>query len=236
MPTAPPPSPALKNILSLLAMLTAAVVAAFGAAPSGTEPAPPVPPATTPTATQAPVADPCVAPAGMDGLRDQDPEDEQTPWKRTPGQKAVISIDKTRVATSPEWVEYLEGAAKKWNVSPCVDVRIVTGCPPDAGCVKFDVVTKGDDGNFDEVNRGGFNYGGQITVNSKLRGARINTATLEPCSQRFNVVIHEVGHAIGLRHVRQNRVIMNEETYPDVCAIDLTAMNNLAYSYTRLQK
>lgn len=241
MPAAPPLSK--KTLLQLLGVLVSAL-AVFGVSVTVHDPNPdqPVPPTPAPSASPTPgnpfpPIDPCATPAGVTGLRNQDPEDEQRPWKRIPGQKAVVSIDKSKVAGNPEWVAYLDGAARKWNTaSPCVDVRIVAGCPANAGCVTFDVVSKGDDGNFDERDRDGFNYGGKITVNSKLKGARLNPDLAGPCSERFNVVIHEIGHSTGLRHVTTRKAIMDPETYPDVCDIDPGAVDNLAYSYTRLQK
>lgn len=268
----PVPLSLRKTLLAIIAMLTLAVTTyAATTAEPGTgdgQPVPPIPTASStpippPVTSPPPVASGCVAPAGMTGLRDQDPEDSQNPWKRTAGQKAVINVDSSKVANSPEWMGYLRHAAEFWNISPCVDVRIVNGCPAGQGCGKFAVVAKGDDGNFDEITKGGFNVGGNITVLSSLKGKPLNVrpdGTLtdplavraQSCSQRLNVAVHELGHLIGLRHVKTLKVIMDPETYPDVCGAtkigtkgkdgpvlggpDQGALDNLAYSYTKMQK
>lgn len=239
-----PPALSKKTLLGLVAAL-ASLLAVFGVTVVVNDPDQPVPPIPAPSASPTPTAsptpgnpfppiDPCVRPAGMTGLRDQDPSDSQRPWRRPGAGKAVITIDASKVAGQPEWMDYLNGAAKKWNVSPCVDVRVVTSCPAKTACVSF-ALKANDDGNFDAVESGGFTVGGAITVDPKLKGARLAPDLSGPCSQRFNVTIHEIGHSIALAHVKTKNVIMNEDTYSNVCSIDQGALDNLAWSYTALQ-
>lgn len=193
----------------------------------------PVPPPVTSTPAPpppAPVAR-CVAPAGMAALLDQDKSDSQRPWKRPAGvEKTPIYLDASRVKNNAEWMGYLNGAAAKWNVSPCVDVRIVETCPTGVKCVTFELRAN-DDGNFDAIERNGYTTGGHITVDPALKGA-----PLPRCSERYNVTIHEIGHAIGLVHRMKRKALMESPTYGDVCDIDDVDLKNLAFSYTVMQK
>lgn len=237
--------------------------------PTTTTTAPPTTatPTAQPPAPGAPDVSGCAQPAGMNGLKDQDPSDSQNPWKREKGKKTLIKVDYSAVydpslpaakAGNKEWYDYGVHAIEFWNQSPCLNLVMAPGtCPKGGGnlCVKVDVVSKGDDGNFDEVTKGGFNTGGHITLLASLKGKKIDLGApidRRPCSERLNVSIHELGHAVGLLHVKTPKVIMDPETYPDVCGVtrlddkakggprlggpDRTALDNIAFGATKLQK
>jgi hypothetical protein len=166
-----------------------------------------------------PAADACVAPAGLK-LQDQDLSDDQLPWKRTPGTKVTINFETNNVEA--EYVEYMQKSADNWNKSPCLDVRLVDKCQSGTNCVTVrapNPKTDGD-GNFDAVERSGFTVGGHIDILPGLSKG-----------EKLNVMIHEMGHAVGLRHRKTKHVLMNEDTYDDVFASDPIDYQNLLVLY-----
>jgi hypothetical protein len=156
----------------------------------------------------------------MSRLIDQDFDDEQLPWKRTADK---VTIYFAAPGVSPEWRSDLEYGAAQWNKSPCLDTRIVDRCPTGANCVTVKVGDGGgDDGNFNAVERGGYTTGGSIELLDSL-----------PTGARKNVAVHEMGHAVGLRHRKTERVLMNGDTYDDVFDPDATDYRNLLFDYGR---
>lgn len=178
-------------------------------------------PAASPTKQNAgtPTADECVAPLGVK-LQDQDLTDSQLPWKRTGGGKVVIFFETKNV--TPVYLDDMKAAVENWNKSPCLDTRLVASCPSGANCVTVQApnpATDGD-GNFDAVERGGFTTGGHIDMLPGLSEG-----------ERLNVMIHEMGHAIGLRHRKTTRVLMNADTFDNVFASDPVDYQNLLVLY-----
>jgi hypothetical protein len=163
----------------------------------------------------------CVAPAGLE-LQDQDLTDEQKPWQRRGAERVVIFFETKKV--SAEFLEYMKKGVENWNRSPCLDTRLVDTCPANANCVTVTAPesTADDDGNFDEIEKGDFTIGGHIEVASNLTKG-----------ERQNVMIHEMGHAVGLRHRKTPHVLMNGETYDDVFASDAIDYQNLLVLYGR---
>lgn len=185
-----------------------------------TKPPVPVPPTQTVIPIPpAPAASACVVPAGMTKLIDQDPSDEQLPWKWSGVDRVVIYFAAPGV--SAEWLGDLNYGSVQWNKSPCLDTRVVDKCPAGANCVTVSVVKKGDDGNFDAVEKGGYTVGGHIDLLDKLS-----------TNEKKNVAVHEMGHAVGLVH-RKARVLMNGDTYDDVFDPDPIEYQNLLFDYGR---
>ena len=165
----------------------------------------------------------CIAPPGLT-LQDQDPSDHQVPWKRNGEAKVVITFETKNI--TPDWVAEMQKGVAAWNRSPCLDTKLVQTCQPDTNCVTVSVGTLsgGDDGNFAAVESGGFTTGGHIDYSSRLTGG-----------SKTNVVIHEMGHAVGLAHRKKQHVLMNGDTYADVFDPDPIDYQNLLVLYGNQQ-
>jgi len=164
--------------------------------------------------------DACVAPAGL-ALQDQDRNDHQAPWKRNGAAKVVITFETKNVP--PDWVAEMQKGVAAWNKSPCLDIGLVQTCQPKTNCVTVSVVPKsamGSDGNFDAVESGGFTVRGHIEYSNSLTDGA-----------KTNVVIHEMGHAVGLAHRKTEHVLMNGGTYDDVFYPDQIDFENLLVLY-----
>lgn len=188
----------------------------------------------------------------MTALIDQDRSDSQKPWKLPPGADHIelwinaLPLDQAalKAGWTPETYRAdLAHAAAVWNQSPCIDMHIVqlepgytagspNKCPAGKNCVPLTIDNGGgDDGNFDAKESGGFTVGGAIQVNRSL-SRKTNTAG---CSARRNVIAHEIGHASGLVH-RKARVLMNGDTYSDICDADPDEYRNLLFDYGRQRR
>ena len=171
-----------------------------------------------------PSAGTCVAPAGA-VLQDQDPSDHQVPWKRDGTAKVVITFETKNV--TPDWVGEMQKGVAAWNRSPCLDIKLVETCQRNRNCVTVGVAPESiidGDGNFDAVESRGFTVGGHIDYSSSLTGGT-----------KTNVVIHEMGHAVGLAHRNTEDVLMNEDTYDDIFDPDPIDYQNLLVLYGNQQ-
>ena len=169
-------------------------------------------------------ADACVAPAGV-ALQDQDSSDHQVPWKRNGAAKVVITFETKNV--TPDWVAEMQKGVAAWNRSPCLDTKLVQSCKPNRNCVTVSVAPESiveADGNFHAVESRGFTVGGHIDYSSSLAGG-----------VKTNVVIHEMGHAVGLAHRETEGVLMNEDTYDHVFDPDPIDYQNLLVLYGNQQ-
>jgi hypothetical protein len=204
------------------------------------------PPSSTPAPGSSKYAA-CVAPSGMTALIDQDKSDSQKPWRIPPGSDHAevwfnaAPLDAKAVQagwTQSVYLDYLRNGRDVWNQSPCLDVHVVQlegnyrgldQCPAGKNCVPIVIGDGGgDDGNFNARESDGFTIGGDIQV---LRKLSANTDS-KGCNERKNVVAHEMGHAVGLVH-RRGRVLMNGDTYGDICTADPDEYRNLLFDYGR---
>ncbi|MGI9615006.1 MAG: matrixin family metalloprotease [Acidimicrobiales bacterium] len=165
----------------------------------------------------------CSPPDDGGELKDQDFDDHQLPWERNGAEKVVIYFESGGV--SEEYRGYLDQGAAAWNRSLCLDVRIIDTCPEGVNCVTVSL-TAGDDadGNFDAVEEQDFTRGGHIDLYYEQLDRLGDGAKL-------NVTIHEMGHAVGLRHRQTRNVLMNGDTYTDIFDPDETDLYNLRLLY-----
>lgn len=192
-----------RHPLAVLGSLAATVALATALGPSEAE---------AREAGRAPVQDQCVAPEGLQ-LQDQDFDDDQLPWERLDDAEVVIHFE-TNAVGDPAYLDDLAQAVDAWDLSPCIQPKLIETCPDNANCVTVSLEEgeSEDDGNFDAIEDGDFTVGGHISY-------YVDNLEEEGPAATLNVVIHEMGHAVGLRHRATEGVLMhadtNETTSPD---------------------
>jgi len=178
---------------------------------------------TQPAAGAGIALDECVAPEGLE-LQDQDYDDDQLPWQRADGTEAVINFE-TKAVTDDAYLDDLATAVEMWDSSPCIQPKLVENCPDDENCVtiSLDEGDSDDDGNFDAIEEDDFTTGGHISY-------YVDNLAEEGPEATLNVVIHEMGHAVGLRHRATEGVLMHADTNENT-QVDEIDYDNLLVLY-----
>jgi Zn-dependent protease with chaperone function len=217
-----------RTVLALMAAAVALAAAACGSTPPPTPaPAPQATAAPSPTTAPPPPPPPCVAPPGG-RQRDVDADDPpDVLWPRPRGGELVVAfaID----GLPRRYANAVILGARLWSRSPCVEATVVARCPPRGDCST--VVTrrsgggKDVDGASESEERRGVRVGNAITLYTGLLDRSSDNGVL-------GTTVHEMGHALGLRHRNDPRSIMNattgDRTDPRPDATDLA---NLAALY-----
>lgn len=222
----------LTTVPALVVAAVALVVAACGSTPTPVGAPPPAAPTTTaPTPAQPPTstppAPPCVAPPGG-RQRDVDPDDPpDVLWPRPRGGELVVAF---AIGGLPRrYANAVVLGARLWSRSPCVEAVAVARCPPRGYCSTVATRRSGGgrdvDGASESEERDGVRVGNAITLYTGLLDTSSDNGVL-------GTTVHEMGHALGLRHRLDPRSIMNattgDRTDPRPDAVDLA---NLAALY-----
>ena len=169
----------------------------------------------------------CVAAPGAE-QQDVDPDDSpEAVWPHTPGERVVVYI---AVAGLPDrYAGLVREAAGIWARSPCVEPVVVDACPAGANCSTVEARERGEDddtdGESDSDDRGGVRRSNTLTL---------YTALLDDASDQgaLATVVHETGHAFGLRHRLDSGSVMNAETDDSTDPVpDAIDFANLAVLY-----
>ncbi|MGQ0465205.1 MAG: matrixin family metalloprotease [Sporichthyaceae bacterium] len=149
--------------------------------------------------------------------RDVDYEDSpETPFGQSgPGEPVAVRFENANL--EPDLWAQVGQAVELWSPSRCLQLDTGT-CTGDVGCVRVrahsaeelnGLVPTEDwtdtDGLFDGENRGAARIGGTITLNLTLFD-EMNA------NGRLVTIAHEMGHAFGLRHRRDDDAMMNADT------------------------
>ncbi len=208
----------------LAAVLLAGVVVAVGvlfASPSDVPSDP----------RQIPAGGACVAAPGA-SQQDVDQEDTpEYPWAHSPGQGVTVYFETGNLP--PRYAGFVETGAGIWSQSPCIEAIAIDRCPADAACSTVASVARarggGTDGESRGVQRDGVRVGNAITLYTGLLDEASDNGALA-------VVVHEMGHALGLVHRNDRDSVMNavtdDRTDPVPDAIDF---HNLTTIYGAVQ-
>lgn len=159
----------------------------------------------------APADGTCTAAAGARESDVDTDDSEEYPWAREPGQKATVYFETG--ALPARYAEYVEQGAQLWSRSACVQAVAVARCPAGANCSTVVVAPgRGDDGETDGESEG--TERGDVRVANVIR---LYPAQLAETTDNgvLVTVVHEMGHALGLRHRLDPDAMMNASTGDD---------------------
>jgi hypothetical protein len=169
----------------------------------------------------------CVVPRGAE-QQDIDLKDSQEkPWRRPDGAEVVVYFETQKLSGRYEGL--VRQATAIWSESPCLQAQAVSSCPADVNCVvvKEERASKdrSTDGEFDSSDQGAYRNDGTITLYTEaLDGSSDNGA--------LATVVHEMGHAFGLKHRRDSNDVMHEQTSDRTNPVpDAIDFKNLAVIY-----
>jgi hypothetical protein len=156
-----------------------------------------------------PYGDRCVAEPGAE-QEDVDTDDSpESPWSHVPGQGITVYFATGDLPS--RYAVLVEKGAAIWSRSPCVQALAVEECPEDVSCsAVVPEVREGRRGNYTDgksegVDRGGVRFANTITLYTNVLDGESDNGALA-------TVVHEMGHALGLRHRNDQDSVMNEKT------------------------
>ncbi len=143
----------------------------------------------------------CKVDPGHTKLQDQeDSDDPSKPWKRNGDKQVTIYFSSNSVPA--KYKSYMKYAAKEWSRSACVEVKVMTNCSGKRICVPVKLSkVGGGDGNFAYSTKGKYMTKGSITFDS----AELSEDSPD---ERRCVVLHEMGHGLGLDHRETKESVM----------------------------
>lgn len=168
----------------------------------------------------------CVARRGAT-LLDVDPGDRpEKPWRRDGDAKARVVFETSGLPV--RYRHMVVRGAELWSASPCIDAVTAPRCAAGDHCVHV-VERRADgedsDGEFASHDGPRYRREGTITLYTDVLGT-------EGDEEALVTVVHEMGHALGLRHRRDPGSVMHPDsgagTSPTPDAVDLT---NLVTTY-----
>ncbi|MFD1210918.1 matrixin family metalloprotease [Arthrobacter sp. GCM10027362] len=151
----------------------------------------------------------------------------ETPWPKPDGEELLLYFETSGL--SERYARMVGEAARIWSESPCLHAVAVPACPAEGNCVTVEEEFSGGgrhtDGEFAGRDSGGVREGGRITLYTRLLDETSDKGTLA-------TVVHELGHALGLVHRKDDSDVMNAVTDDSTDPVpDSTNFYNLAVIY-----